>query len=546
MNINLLNKKIEDFSADKNKISKKDLISFYWSKKDPNVQLNIINHFINENDIIFDPFLGSGSILFSLDACKKNIKFIGNEINEMPLAFINFNLKNLTSSELIDMRKRFNLFYQEFKKFYEYQNIFFNEKIQLSKLIFNYKNNKEIEIESFYLNNGVKSFVIKSKKNKIFKQNQKIYLDRFYNCQNKIKKRDIILLKNSRIAIKDNMKLSSIFNPINFFVLLEFSKKFKNDINMITILSSVLHLCRLTDIKSQSQFPYWVPNKKVIERNILSLIFKKIEEVITYKNQNTLNLKLKKNFKFLDNKGKNILLFNKPIQKITEKNIPNNCVDIVITDPPYFDQVPYSEYLKIWEFFCNFRSNIEDEIIYSNREYKRKKLNDYLNDLKNAFILINKKLKMNGYALVFFKDSKPKNIHFFLNIMKISGFKYLRSLHINKKKYTYKQNTTPLTTVSGDCLFFFKKVGISNGKLNLKLTNNKENSLDTIKKETKKFVKSYIKKNNTPSLGELYDNGLIKILFEKNLLYQIKNSKLIVDILKEEFDFLRIKKYEKK
>ena len=97
-----------------------------------------------------------------------------------------------------------------------------------------------------------------------------------------------------------------------------------------------------------------------------------------------------------------------------------------------------------------------------------------------------------------------------------------------------------MTTVSGDCLFFFKKVGISNGKLNLKLTNNKENSLDTIKKETKKFVKSYIKKNNTPSLGELYDNGLIKILFEKNLLYQIKNSKLIVDILKEEFDFLRI------
>ena len=93
MNINVLNKKIEDFSADKNKISKKDLISFYWSKKDPNVQLNIINHFINENDIIFDPFLGSGSILFSLDACKKNIKFIGNEINEMPLAFINFNLK---------------------------------------------------------------------------------------------------------------------------------------------------------------------------------------------------------------------------------------------------------------------------------------------------------------------------------------------------------------------------------------------------------------------------------------------------------------------
>jgi len=37
----------------------------------------------------------------------------------------------------------------------------------------------------------------------------------------------------------------------------------------------------------------------------------------------------------------------------------------------------------------------------------------------------------------------------------------------------------------------------------------------------------------------LYDNGLIKVLFEKNLLYKINNSKIIVEILKEEFPIFR-------
>ena len=542
MNLDLLNKKIKKFKVNENNISKKDLISFYWSKKNPNVLFNIINEFGDENNVIFDPFLGSGPILFSLDATKKNFKFIGNEINEMPLSFINFNLKNISESELYNIKKKFNLFYQDFKKYYEYQSPVYKENIQLKKMIFNYKKDNKIQIKEFYLDNGVKSFLVNSKSKKKFKENQKIYFERLQSCKKKINKEDILLIQNSRIAIKNNMKLSTIFNPINFFVLLQFSKKFKKNIDMITILSSVLHLCRLTDVKSQSQFPYWVPKNEVVERNVLNLIYKKIEELIKYKTNNTLNLNLKNNFRSLSNKDKSILLFNKPVQKLNEKNIPDNVVDILITDPPYFDQVAYSEYLKIWEFFCNFKTNIDDEIVLSNRVYKKKDLGDYLNDLKNAFLLINRKLKPNALAIIFFKDSKPKNIHFFLSIMKNSGFNFIRSLHINKKKYTYKQNTTPMTTVTGDCIFFFKKTKISNNRLDFNLKNNNHDfSFDEIKKEVKKFVNNYLKTNINPSLGEIYDNGLLKILFEKNLLYKIKSSKMIVDILNKEFNFLKSK-----
>ena len=94
----------------------------------------------------------------------------------------------------------------------------------------------------------------------------------------KAKDYDVELIANSRIAVKEGMFLSQLFNPINFFVLTQFSKEFQNDSVMLTVLSSVLHLCRLTDLKSQSQFPYWVPKKDVVERKGVEFFDKLLEK----------------------------------------------------------------------------------------------------------------------------------------------------------------------------------------------------------------------------------------------------------------------------
>ena len=534
----ILNKKIENFKLNINNNLKKDIISFYWSKKNPAVISNILNQFVEKNEIILDPFLGSAPILFSIDAHNTDLKFVGSEINEMPLSFVDFNTKNFSDNELQNIKKEFNNFFKKYKKFYEYHSPIYNEKICLKKIIFDCSDDKKINIKEFQLENASKSFSLKKNNPTKFLKNTKIYFKNFNYCKNKIKNIDLKLIHNSRIAVKKDMKLSIIFNPINFFILSEFSKKFEGNKVMMTILASILHLCRLTDLKSQSQFPYWVPKKNIVERNVLILINKKIEELI--KKKINLNLNKIKNFKELCKKGKNILILNKPIQKITNNDIPNESVDILITDPPYYDQVAYSEYLKIWEYFCKFKTNFKDEIVVSNRMVDKKNLKEYLNHLTDAFTLINKKLKPNAIAIVFFKDSKPVNIHYFLCVMKNSGFNFVRCLHVGKSKFTYKQNTTPETTVTGDCLFFFKKDYQNKDKIDLNFLD-KKYKIDKkeIKKEVKNFVQKYLEINTKPSLGELYDNGLIKVLFEKDLLYKINNSKIIVEILKEEFPNFR-------
>ena len=58
----ILNKKIENFKLNINNNLKKDIISFYWSKKNPAVISNILNQFVEKNEIILDPFLGSAPI----------------------------------------------------------------------------------------------------------------------------------------------------------------------------------------------------------------------------------------------------------------------------------------------------------------------------------------------------------------------------------------------------------------------------------------------------------------------------------------------------
>ena len=108
--LNKLNTNISKITTNNNEFTnlKKDLVTFYWTRKDPKIMSKLIETFTEDGDIIFDPFLGSAPILFSLDESKKNLCFVGSEINEMPLAFINFNLKELDKKELKRIEKNFN------------------------------------------------------------------------------------------------------------------------------------------------------------------------------------------------------------------------------------------------------------------------------------------------------------------------------------------------------------------------------------------------------------------------------------------------------
>ena len=78
------------------------------------------------------------------------------------------------------------------------------------------------------------------------------------------------------------------------------------------------------------------------------------------------NITISKTYKDLI-KQKEECLTKKTNSKVKDSEIPDESVDLVFTDPPYFDQIPFSEYLQLWEFFTNYEINLKDELVQSNR-----------------------------------------------------------------------------------------------------------------------------------------------------------------------------------
>lgn len=502
-------------------------INNYWSKKLPDVAEEIFKNNLKKNSVILDPFLGSGTSLEGIINLDFNVKFVGVELNEMPLKYAKFNINKPSIDQIKNAQEKFLKFYNKSKLFYEFN---LNSKVfYLEKIISDFSKNKK-KIKTIILsskNEKDKKFSIKSNR-KEFKKIEKIYFKRCKEIKKKIKK-DLLLDENSRIAIKSNMFISELYSPINFYILQSVCDEFKNNSILKIIISSILHLSKYTDLRSQSQFPFWYPKKDVLERNILNLILKKFKTLIKTLETKKEDIQEKKDFKELSNaNSKSYILLNKPIQKIRDE-IPNNSIDLVFSDPPYFDQVAYSEYLVIWEFFLNFKKNNNLELVQTNRKKKIISREQYLDTLKSCFYNITRKMKNDATAIIYFKDSKLNNVDDFLRVLLQCGLEFDKQVHVSKKKYTYKQNTTQDTTVVGDCLFFFKK------NINKKEVVKRKYEQRMIEKIVFEFTHKYLKKNKRVKISEILDNGLIKELFFCGYLGTLKDSSSIMKILQKRY-----------
>lgn len=512
-------------------------VTSYWTKKSIELSSYIYENLLQENSFILDPFLGSGTSLFGIQNCKKKMKFIGVELNELPLKFIDFNLKRMDIEEFQRFKNQFKVFEVKNKSCYEYYTKKNKEKFYFSKVLIDIENGQLIPKEFKVFNKALEPMILNKSKNKlIFEEFKKMYIDRNIDRARKGFTDNFSLETNTRIAIKKNMKISDLFSPTNFHLLNKFKQFSKSNENLKILLSLVLHLCKLTDLKSQSQFPYWFPRKNALDRNILELMSKKLffleKNLMRRQKELFENNKLFRSPSFENlkkQKHSSYMTIRKPIQKLNNLDLPDNSIDFLITDPPYFDQVPYSEYLELWRYFTNFKNNFKDEIVQTDKLSLTKDREKYLSDLKEGFKVISKKLKKDAFALIFFKDSKLSNISSFLKILNECNLTYEGQIHISKKKHTYKQNTSKLSTVIGDCLFLFKK-NTKRQIIPIKKYNESE-----IRKIVIKFIYNYLELKKSASIGEIFDNGLIWELFTAGQLEHIKSVQFLMKIIKDEF-----------
>jgi DNA modification methylase len=514
--------------------------SFYWSKKSPFVAASVYKVFAELTDTVLDPFVGSGSALYGLKLFPNKMKFIGVDVNQLPIELIHFNMRSVTEHQISKISEEIECFINLNREIYNYKLLEDEEPFTFKKAHLS-RTASGVEPTLLVFERAKTKYIFTSEDGSPFEAAKAEYLKRYRESRQKNSELpDLDLGTNSRIAIKSGMKLSEIFSPITFNLLLQYREKAKVDTNLAILLSTCLHLCRLTDTRSQSQFPFWVPKNDAVDRNIFDLLRNKVDQLRKILKDQDLDLYDESNparSDSFDQLSKNIessyLLHHAPIQMLDNSQIPDESIDLVFTDPPYFDQVAYSEYLVIWEFFTGIRSDLENEIIQSNREVHASDRRKYLQLMTEGFNVVSKKLKDGHLAIVYFKDSKLKNISDFLQVMEDANLEYVHQIHVSKPKFTYKQNTSQASTVEGDSLYVFRKVK------NLPKRILSQATKDELNEVILSLIDSYLSANGFETPSKVLDNWIIPKLWETNMLHLFTQENSYQALINENYEIDR-------
>lgn len=501
----------------------------YWSQKAYNIADALITELTNEGDFIFDPFMGSGVTIIEAVSDKAKRNAIGVDINDVPIFITKTVLKQRDSAQTV---KIIDQFVKECIKECRHYYVFNADKnaLETTYVLFDIKNGK-------YKIKEIRAVDAKGKK-LVIRQPDEMYVKSMFFKYKPVNIKDKELIENSKIAVKKHQKLSSIFTPRNFAVIDKIigvlNKECFSDYYDILkyIILSMIHLCKITDTHSMSQWPLWIPKNNCVEKNVIKILERRAkltQEAVKYVGKN-----YKKATDITDVKkakgNSNYKLIKKPIQNITVSDIPDKSVDLIITDPPYLGQVVYSEYMQLYESFLGFKINYKDEIVVSSSPEREKDVEDYFSLISDGFRICSRKLKDSKHMCMYFHDCNLKVWDRLISILSANDLRFLSIMHIDKTS-TLKNIISPKKSLNGDALLFFVKdkivSSVNKGNESIEII------VHSVIKEARHMIETNGGKMTTP---ELYDNGLMEIIIHNGWLNKLsKEFDSLVDIFERHF-----------
>lgn len=499
----------------------------YWSQKPYNICDLILEKFSKENDIILDPFMGSGvTIIESLNK-KFSRNAIGIDINETPIFLCDTVLKKY------DLKSFNNIIANVKEKISKIEEVYYtkctcgNKNAIIKKILYDREPNLILKELTYSCSCSKKDLTKLADEEDFLKFKKDREINNLVNLK---------LLENSKIAVKENEHIKDKFSNRSFYVLdyiykvINEEQDFDTKIILNYAYSAIIHKSKIVDKKMSSQWPLWIPKTDCLERNIIELFFKSIDKTI-------LALKYAEENYYVGNKvdtynklsSNNYLLLKNGIQNIDDSVIPDNSVDLVITDPPYLGQVAYSEYMQLYETFLNTKIDFKNEIVISTAKDRKKDLKDYLDLLEKGFKNVNRMMKNKSYMFMYFHDSNLSIWSDLINILKKSNFVFVTAVHIKKNKLTLKKILDPKKTMNGESLLLFKKDDNNSWTINTK-------DIDTIIKELEEKSEELINNSKSKSLSttELYDNGILEFIIKNDYLSILsRNYKDLIDIFEQ-------------
>lgn len=93
--------------------------------------------------------------------------------------------------------------------------------------------------------------------------------------------------------------------------------------------------------------------------------------------------------------------------------VPDGSADLIITDPPHSDRIPYLELSELWNVVLDEAPVFESEIVVSNAKERGKTSKQYNESMRQFLAVAGRKLKESGHLVLFFNASTEASWEFF-------------------------------------------------------------------------------------------------------------------------------------
>jgi DNA modification methylase len=556
----------------------------YFARRPYNVFRNLIEHYTLEKDIILDCFCGGGVTVF--EGLSMNRRVIGVDINPLATFITEMQIKQVDIQELTEYFSNFyNKVYTELNDLYQHEIEGIKGSAEWVEWVYEVECNECGEIiplssENKITNGKYKCLNPKCKSNQTanvgvgrtkckpysskpvrIKYENKIsgqsYIHYFSDEEAKKVKDfceslnipdetfniDFDIPKNwdrwyeDCLPQKGVYKFSDLFTKRNLYVnlmifnkLLHLPKSNYKDILYFAFSSSLRYTNNMSRVTENwengnptcmDKHAYWLPNEYV-ECNVIKKLRERMDAVLkglTYTNCNIIDKKEKANTFDELKEGKDYLILTRSSADLP---IPNEAVDVIITDPPYGSNVQYGELSSFWNVWYmkykkldDFIFNDEEAVANRKKCFQGAKSIDFYGEmLYSVYKEASRVLKPEGYLVFTFNN---KNINVWVQLLRAvvkAGF-YLPENGIIYQDFIKEyENTSHLKysgNIHGDFIYSFCKGEISQEYNEL---GNFENTLRMI---IFKCIKKMYNDKQAYTTTELYErifSSLVKILMQ--------------------------------
>ena len=448
----------------------------FKGRKSPAIAEKIIETVCTRDDVLYEPFMGSGSFVFA--AMDKVREIYATELDNYTFSAV----EALVCK--IDMKKLSKLFwsvkddcYQKIMWLYETECC--GQKNYISKVLFDPDEGKE-----GYFNPTPNREIIEGKNVKLAKkcpvcgERAKKFADCDWEKLEKVSELSadsfpkVQYIVNSRINITASTgahKYDRIFTHRNKIALL----MLQDSINKLEksperdaleqVLVSSLSLARIAMYGSSTDILYHVVGHGAQDMNVWLLFEEKYKSFCAFKK--------KYEAKQMGSCSSHIRLYNQDYASFIEKH-PDFRADVIYTDFPYTDQVPYLErnqLYRVWlETFYDpkyrlTQDMLNKEMVQTNAEGRenKKDIEAYYRDMDNMFLHFSRVLKENGLVFFTMKLGKAKYFKTYIEIINLArknGFEYAYQVGIAKNDPTIRKQSAFTNTLMNETVVAFCKL----------------------------------------------------------------------------------------